>query len=75
VTVHAAGNIQARFTGAVYVPGEHPVPETVIFAGALLSMRTVTATGVKFATTVFGPFIVTVNGFVVPVAEPVHAEN
>jgi hypothetical protein len=72
LTEHVAPAVQARVTGAVYVPAAHPVPTTVNGIDAVLLNVVRTA---KFAVIDCGADIVTGTGFDAVVTEPVHPVN
>ena len=67
--------IQETAAGAVYVPAGQPAPETLKAAATLLSISTPTRPKVKCAVIVLGPFMITVNGFAVPVTDPLQLAN
>jgi hypothetical protein len=67
---------QETVVGAVYVAIGHPAgPETLNTAETLLSMITGVDAAANMATTDFGPSIVSVKGFAVPVADPLQPVN
>src|SRR5690349_24927501 len=71
-TAHEDPLAHARVDGVVYKPAGQFVPATLNCVPVLPSMRTFTAGAAKLAETNRGPSIMTLSGFVVPVAEPLH---
>jgi hypothetical protein len=61
--------------GVLYDAAGQPVPDTVNSVAVFASMRTLTVDEPKFAVMDLAPSIVTLNGFTVPVAEPLQPLN
>ena len=72
VTEHVAPAVHASVTGAVYVPGTHPAPDTVNGMDAVLLNVVRTA---KLAVIDCAADMVTGTGFVAVIAEPDHPVN